>query len=401
MTSEVAGDRNDGYPLWETLSLCTDCARHETLKAFIQTHPSEHDRCGACLRTAPAALVCAVSDRQRLSYVLRALIRFYYDEDDYNEHLGGDSPQSLFESDNPILALDPTTIASEPEILDFLGDLAASLPTPSYDEGIWIFHQHDGWPAAAIARSESRDLREVRMRLDKENYFNLEPLVRTYLDRAGGRIDTTLPAGSRFYRARIGIADEILTGNPFDQKIYPRPHSGDALGAPPASKATAGRLNRAGVSFLYLASDLATAACEVRPHPTHQLSVGAYESLRNLRIANFTVAIDGFADNDTELDTFHFLHSTDRAMAMPVLPGDATRYMITQLIADVLRQLGYDGVRFASSVGAGDNFCLFNPDTFHLVAGSEQVHSVTRVDYALEVVESRLLAGENDRVRKV
>jgi hypothetical protein len=239
------------------------------------------------------------------------------------------------------------------------------------------------------------------MRLDRENYFNLEPLVRTYLGRAGARIDTTLPAGSRFYRARIGIADEILTGDPFDQKIYPRPHSGDALGAPPASKATAGRLNRAGVSFLYLATDLATAACEVRPHPTHRLSVGAYESLLDLRIANFTVSIDGFANSDTELDTFHFVHSTDRAMAMPVLPGDATRYMITQLIADVLRQLRYDGVRFASSAGIGDNFCLFDPATFGLVAGSEQVHSVTRVDYALEIVESRLVAGEKDRVRTV
>jgi hypothetical protein len=92
MTDEGDESRDEGYPLWETLTLCIDCARHQTLKAFIESHPGEHDRCGACLRRAPAVLVCATSERERLSYVLRALIRFYYDEDDYNEHLGGDSP---------------------------------------------------------------------------------------------------------------------------------------------------------------------------------------------------------------------------------------------------------------------------------------------------------------------
>lgn len=397
MTIDIA---NEEYPEWAMLSLCVDCARDETLRAFIRAHPGQDERCGGCLRHALAVVVCALAQRERLSYVLRALVRFHYDESEYNGHIGGDSPEQLLVEDNPILAIDAVNLTLQPEIQDFVGDLAASLPHPAYDKGIWVYHFNDGAPATAISRSESPDLRSIRLRLEKENHFVLEPLVRAILDHAGPRIETVLPAGTRLHRARIGIADELVTGGWTDPKVFPRPYTGDELGAPPAPIAKTGRLNRVGVSFLYLASDVKTAACEVRPHPSHRLSIGVYESTRDLRIANLTVEIGAFVASDTDLDAFHFLHSADHAMTMPVPPDAAERYMVTQLIADVLRQGGYDGVQYASSVGPGHNVCVFDPAIFSLIPDSEEVHRVVRVDYALDIVESRLDAGPEDYVRK-
>jgi hypothetical protein len=53
---------------------------------------------------------------------------------------------------------------------------------------------------------------------------------------------------------------------------------------PPPPKATAGRLNGKGVSFLYLASDEKTAAAEIRPDPGIAFSIDAFRSLKGLRL---------------------------------------------------------------------------------------------------------------------
>ena len=296
------------YPDWSTLSLCTDCVQHESLKNFIRLHAGAAERCGGCLRKSPDVMICDITQRPRLSYLLRALIRYYYDETDYNPHFGGDSPQDILFGENPILALDKKLISIHPswDVMDFVGDLVAELPHPKYSEGIWIYHQNDGCLASAISRSESPVLRDIRIRLRKENHFILEPLVRDQLVQIGSRIELAISSGTRFYRARIGIAGHIDIFKDFHTQQFPRPYQGDELSAPPARIATAGRLNRAGVSFLYLASDAHTAACEVRPHPSHLLSIGVFESTRPLRIANFATEISAFAENDIQL-TFSIL----------------------------------------------------------------------------------------------
>jgi hypothetical protein len=56
-------------------------------------------------------------------------------------------------------------------------------------------------------------------------------------------------------------------------------------------------------------------------------------------------------------------------------PSEKQHYSITQLIADCIRQLGFDGISFSSTVGSGDNIVLFN----HQLA--------TYTDHGAEVVE--------------
>lgn len=71
-----------------------------------------------------------------------------------------------------------------------------------------------------------------------------------------------------------------------------------------------------------------------------------------------------FAKNEHDLALYHFIYSTDELMALPVVPGETRQYSITQLIAECLRQKDFDGVSFKSSVGEGQNLCVFRPDSF-------------------------------------
>lgn len=55
------------------------------------------------------------------------------------------------------------------------------------------------------------------------------------------------------------------------------------------------------------------------------------------------------------------------------------RYLITQLIVDCLRQKVFAGVSYRSSVGAGENLCIFDPEDFAF--GSGEAFSIVSVDY--------------------
>ncbi len=117
---------------------------------------------------------------------------------------------------------------------------------------------------------------------------------------------------------------------------------------------------------------------------------------RKLRLADFDVDIARFVKSDVELDLFHFVHSTDAAMSQPIVPGEGHRYSITQLIADILRQRGYDGVVFRSSVGSGQNVCLFDPISALYVDKSAKVRRVEAIRYRLEEVETVLDKADAD-----
>ena len=114
---------------------------------------------------------------------------------------------------------------------------------------------------------------KIEKRLKSENSFEVEKEFKRFLKKFGPTLDSTVPAGSLFYRARIAIAGSCTRCHEDNElELLDQPYLGDQIAAPPPM-ATAGRLNRVGVSFLCLATDQLTAAAEVRPHPGHKLSI--------------------------------------------------------------------------------------------------------------------------------
>lgn len=326
-------------------------------------------------------------------------MRFHYDESAYNPHWGGDNAEKLLYAENPIVEHqnDIFRQRSKDRSFTLLEDLFGDEPYPPPDQGISIYAGFDEGVRLlhhAIHHGSSSLLAAMRRDLLTRNYFTIEPAVRRLVDQAGGRIDSHIGESSAFYRTRIGAHLYLGTFDSSEPLAY-KPYCGNELGAPPASTASAGRLNRGGVSFLYLASDRETAAAEVRPHPSHILSIGEFRPKRPLRVAAFDAKLVEFATNESDLSLFDFLYSADKQMSLPVLPEDRDRYLITQLIADVIRQAGFDGVKFRSSVGPGHNLCVFDPTSMEYVEGSSQVVEVEALNYSLAPAPA-IPAGEED-----
>lgn len=387
----------------ETLSLCQHCARHPSLRAFVGRHGESGVQCGICLNVSTAPDTCNLAERQALNYLIRALVRFYWDEEAYNSHFGAnESTESLLQVENPILEHDsqPGFTRSKDRSWVFLEDIFNNDVYPAYDEGVAVFAGFDADGGRNYNKAlpySDRALKDFRRRVRTENYFSIEPDLAALIDQVADRITTIEPAGELYWRARLGIVGRYGRSEGFQTEILAKPHQGDALGAPPPEIARAGRLNREGVAFLYLASDIETACAEIRPHPSHQISVGKYRSLRALRLANLEADIAAFATSDTQLDLYAFVYAADQAMSLPVRPEATGRYSLTQLIADVLRQRGFDGVAFKSSLNdGGRNVCVFRPEDFEYVEGSAVVQRVKSLRYELIASPSLLAESPGD-----
>lgn len=387
----------------DEVGICVRCAKAASLKRFVEHHSILGPVCVICWRTDAPYKVSDPGKRTEFTKLLRALIRFHVNEHEYNPHWGGEhSPVTLLMKPNPILETPQDAGCVAP-----LGDTDAFLesyfedPYPPVDEGISIYAGHDDQGMRhiqfAISQRESRALKELRDRLLRENAYAVEAAAEALVAKLGDRVVHAVSAGSRYARARIGVHAQFQRHSEgWSPDIRHQPYQGDRLGVPPPPSARAGRLNRAGVAFLYAATDIGTAVAEVRPHPGHLVSVGWFETAKALRLACLDADIALFSANEQELDLFHFLHSTSKAMSMPVPPGEDKAYTVTQLVADCLRKVDFDGVLFKSSVGVGDNVCLFDPATCRYVEGSAQVLNVKRLAYEHEDAPMLLTPEDGD-----
>ena len=386
----------------EPLSICIECAKHPSLKTFVNEHGAKGYVCGICHRRD--LIASGPAEHHALSSLVRALVRFHYDEWSYNSHWGGEhGPELLLCAENPIVehaaASGFPRDASESE--EFLMGLFDP-PYPDYDKGISIYAGYsEGMampPLDAIGTSTSPLYKKIGERLAKENYFEVENDFATMLTKLDHGIDAFLPVNTILFRARIGIAKRFMRyGGGWTSETIFQPYLGSEIGAPPPEKATPGRLNRAGVSFLYLSTDELTAAAEIRPHPGHRVSIASFRSLKEVRLADFgSIDIANFSRSDEMLDVFHLGYTISREISLPFTPEDRHKYSVTQLLADLIRQQGYDGIRFPSSVARGANICVFQPALFSIEPASGRVVYVKGLKYEIDDAESLIEPTADD-----
>jgi hypothetical protein len=368
-------------------SICLNCAKHPSLKKFIEVNGAKGNRCGICHRTDQIASDPAKFDA--LLNLVKSLVRLYYDEFAYNPHWGGhDDASSLLCEPNEIVEHEaapgfPRSQEDSEELRVSLFDI----PYPDYDKGVGIYAGHDRnigrMALTAIGATRSLIYSRIEERLQSENYFEVEREFKRYLSKFGPALGATIPSGSLFYRARIGIIKTYVRCHEDNElETMHQPYLGDQIGAPPPRVASAGRLNRVGVSFLYLATDKLTAAAEVRPHPGHKLSIVGFTSKKDIRVADFgAIDIGDFSSSDARLDLYHLGLTIGHDIGMPITPEDRHRYSLTQLLADILRQQGYEGVRFPSSVAPGANLCVFKPALFVVQPDTATVLEVAGLKY--------------------
>ncbi|WP_158626531.1 RES family NAD+ phosphorylase [Corallococcus interemptor] len=333
-------------------------------------------------------------------------MRTHYSEWEYNPHWGGDDITTLLQKENPIIKTKTAKKNTRDplEVESFLVDSIFSNPYPAADQGISIYAGYDKEGnqlrlLQSLATHDSPLLKKIEIKLESENYFQPEIELKKHLRALEGSIETFVQPKTIFYRARIGIAGEYFRPalSEWTPSIRYRPHQSKEIKNPPPPQASAGRANRTGVSFFYVASDETTAASEVRPHPGHRVSIGSFEATKALRIADFgrTNIIDSCLSERT-LALYHLAHSIDRALSMPIPPEDQKRYTSTQLIADIIRRQSFDGIRYKSSLSSGTNICFFSSEHLRELENRGKVLQVKALHYELQPANTLITPGDDD-----
>lgn len=195
-------------------------------------------------------------------------------------------------------------------------------------------------------------------------------------------------ANNEWYRSRVHDEDSVL------QK--------SKMGPPPSSLSTHGRANPAGISYLYVASDIATAISETRPHP------GQYASIAKIKFINIGNNFVDLRNPTYDLSPFGIIDTVENAdlrdyylsakllevfsseLNLPIVPSKSSfDYTPTQYICEFIKSLNYDGVIYKSSLGDGGGFNLVSFKSSDDEYTIEQVvlHNVSSV----EVQSNRVL----------
>lgn len=358
------------------VSVCTECARHPSLKKMIKADLAT-GICAFCCRTD--AQVRNPESIEPMVMLMRALIRFYWDEFSYNSHLGGEAVLELFnEQDNPVV---------EPFVAnnyyDDFDHLLQDPPYPDWNKGVSIYAGFDGDGMrilnTAISRSTPTAVADLRKRLNASNFGTIERELEELIKPFLADLKFVVPKGGIWHRARRGVEAQFLRSNGFDTHIVRQPYMGASIGASPNPRN--GRLNREGRPVLYLGSNPYTALAEIRPDPGHYVSIGGLEISRDLNVADFDPDISLFSTSDDRLEMYEIIQTFDRWMSTPVPQGDRKKYLITQLLAEILQAQGFHAVQFRSSVSDGVNLCLFDTAHAAFVEGHSRVRFVQSVHY--------------------
>lgn len=188
--------------------------------------------------------------------------------------------------------------------------------------------------------------------------------LNTLLITCNSRI-RTLSKGETLWRAQIGNDWEKEYDSDGDSYEFPAPHKAERM-KPCQEFASEGRANPKGILQLYTASNTDTAIAEVRPWVGAYVSVAEFLSTKELRIIDFSVQNGNhffFYDDEPEPEERNkaVWGSIDNAFSRPVSPkDDHTDYVPTQIIAELFKNKGFDGVIYRSSLGKGKNCCLFD-----------------------------------------
>lgn len=185
---------------------------------------------------------------------------------------------------------------------------------------------------------------------------------------------TKIRKGRVFYRARKGINN--IPGSIDDLDIDVQiPYFNTSLEAPPSISSSGGRFNRQGYSFLYIASDIKTCVAEIKLEVNQICSVGKF------RCINAGKYVD-LVNYDNEL-----MKSLSMILLQPIHSEINEKYLITQFVADIFREMGYKGIVYPSTQTKGINVVSFYPSDFLFVPYSEKAIITRKISYSIEEVE--------------
>ena len=147
------------------------------------------------------------------------------------------------------------------------------------------------------------------------------------------------------------------------------------LDSPPSVKATAGRANPAGISYLYVCDSRKTAIMEVRPMIGQEVSVATIELSDDIKLFDFCKN-NGIYEKGGDAYIYYLI---SRAFSEPYT-GNEKDYYPTQFLTEFIKEMGFEGIRFYSSYDSNSkNIVIFNTqntDEKKYIIKSSEVHLV-------------------------
>ena len=130
--------------------------------------------------------------------------------------------------------------------------------------------------------------------------------------------------------------------------------------APPPDLIDNGRANPDHIRYLYLCEDDITPVYEIRPIIGEQVSVAKFTLQKEVKVYDLTLDIQDQMKNPDYL--WPSLYNTIGKMFSKPYNGELKHYLPTQFLAEEIKKMGFDGLRFNSSLHKGGiNIVFFNP----------------------------------------
>jgi hypothetical protein len=185
---------------------------------------------------------------------------------------------------------------------------------------------------------------------------DVKDFLQTVLETGKSRIEI-IKEGSILWRSQLGCDNENDNPCAFEPERM----------KPSIDSACEGRANPKGIPYLYLSTHYKTAMSEVRPWVGSYLSLAKFKLSRNVRLVNCTSDSNGtriyLQEPTPEKREISVWKDIDTAFSMPVSLNDTTAdYAPTQIIAELFKNNGFDGIAYRSSLGEGHNIMLFSLD---------------------------------------
>jgi len=227
--------------------------------------------------------------------------------------------------------------------------------------------------------------KEATLVLKKDSYYyrarvhdntSIDKLFRYYLKEQGqtdAEIEETIHNISDFDKESIlaiksimGTTDDTndtdkllsLALKKWKKNVKYKGYNAKDSGAPDADKIKNGRANPDHIRYLYVSEDKETPIYEIRPKITDNVSLAKAKLLRDAKVFDLTKSYKKANDNTP----FKEIIETVGAKFSQPVNGNDEKYIPTQYLAEEIKKMGFDGIRFKSSVHkSGNNIVFFDP----------------------------------------
>jgi len=231
-----------------------------------------------------------------------------------------------------------------------------------------------------------RSFSQFQWKVRKKHRYIPDEETKDFLDALRGSShdhEYELKLDSTLYRAQLGNEWIDLEQDGADVS-EPAPFQAERM-KPKIGSASEGRVNPKGIPYLYLAENQETAMSETRPWIGSLISVALFESLKDLSLVDCTVKARRrlfLEEPNAEQRKRAVWSDIDQAFSCPVTSSDdLADYVPTQIVAELFKSEGFDGIRYTSSLGKGRNIVLFDVDVVRLVKCGLYKTEAVRFDF--------------------